>query len=172
MPSAVERPSVPWPAAPPPVNDLAFPPMTTKPSLLLVLVFAASVLTALAHEKAVGGPNGGRLLTKLEPHAELLVREDRRIQIVFLDGQDKPVPAAGQTVTVTTGSRLSPTTLTFERSGDVLVSTRPLPEGNNLPAVVQIRVSPESSPVVERFNLNLATCPDCSRHEYACICDH
>jgi hypothetical protein len=47
-----------------------------------------------------------------------------------------------------------------------------LPEGNNLPAVVQIRVTPDAAPVVERFNLNLATCPDCSRHEYACICDH
>jgi hypothetical protein len=146
--------------------------MKTNHTLLLLALLLASPLATLGHESAVGGPNGGRLLTKLEPHAELLVRDDRRIQVVFLDADDKPVPAANQTVTVTTGSRLSPTTLTFERSGDVLVSTRALPEGDNLPAVVQIRVTPGAPPVIERFNLNLATCPDCDRHEYACACDH
>ncbi len=146
--------------------------MKTSHTLLLLALLLVSPLATFGHENAVGGPNGGRLLIKLEPHAELLVREDRRIQIIFLDEQDKPVPVANQSVTVTTGSRLSPTTLAFERSGDVLVSTRPLPEGNNLPAVVQIRVTPDAPAVVERFNLNLATCPDCKRHEYACICDH
>jgi hypothetical protein len=146
--------------------------MKTNNTLLLLALLLAAPLATFGHENAVGGPNGGRLLTKLEPHAELLVREDRRVQVIFLDEQDKPVPVANQTVTVTTGSRLSPTTLAFERSGDALVSTRPLPEGNNLPAVVQIRVTPDAAPVVERFTLNLATCPDCSRHEYACICDH
>lgn len=146
--------------------------MKTNHALLLLALLLVSPLATFGHESAVGGPNGGRLLTKLEPHAELLVRDDRRIQVIFLDEQDKPVPVANQTVTVTTGSRLSPTTLAFERSGDVLVSTRPLPEGNNLPAVVQIRITPDAPPVVERFNLNLATCPDCKRHEYACICDH
>jgi hypothetical protein len=138
----------------------------------LVLGLTLVLTLASAHENAVCGPNGGRLLVALEPHAEFLVLTDRRIQIIFLDMEDKPVPAAAQTVTVTTGSRLAPTTLRFEKSGDKLVSTTSLPSGDNLPVVVQIKTSPDAKTVVERFNLNLALCPECKRGEYACICDH
>jgi hypothetical protein len=144
--------------------------MKTIAHLLLGLTLALA--TASAHEKAVGGPNGGRLLTALEPHAEFLLLPDRKVQITFLDADDKPAPPTGQTVTVTTGSRLAPTTLAFAKAGDVLVSTNPVPAGDNLPVVVQIKPSPEARAVVERFNLNLALCPDCNRREYACVCDH
>ncbi len=144
--------------------------MKTIAHLLVGLILALTV--ASAHEKAVGGPNGGRLLTALEPHAEFLVLPDRKVQITFLDADDKPAPPAAQIVTVTTGSRLAPTTLAFLKVGDVLVSTNPVPAGDNLPVVVQIKPSPDAQTVVERFNLNLALCPDCNRGEYACVCDH
>lgn len=141
--------------------------------VLVAITFALSATAAdHAHEEKKAGPNGGRLLTALDPHAEFLVTADRRIQITFLDERDQPVAPSDQIVTVTTGERAAPTRLTFTRVGNVLLSEAALPEGNNLPAVVQIKASPEAALVTERFNVNLSTCPECKLVEYACICDH
>lgn len=138
----------------------------------LALALAASAAEDHARKKKIVTPNGGRLLAGVEPHAEFLVRADRRVQITFVDDAGKPVAPAAQVVTVTTGSRLSPTRLAFARSGDVLVSDVALPEGKNLPAVVQIKVKPDAKIVTERFNVDLSRCPDCKLAEYACTCAH
>ncbi len=122
--------------------------------------------------KAQAGPNGGRLLTTVEPHAEFFVMPDRKVQISFFDKEGKPVAAAEQVVTVTTGERSAPVKLVFEKSGELLVSTEPVPEGGTFPLVVQIKVTPDAKTVVEKFNLNLAICPGCGLAEYACICAH
>lgn len=122
------------------------------------------------HAKKEAGPNGGRLLTALEPHAEFLVLPDRRVQITFLDAQDKPVAPGNQIVVVTAGERSAPTKLTFALDGAVLRSNGPLPAGNDFPTVVQIKVNPAGRFVTEKFNLNLSVCPDCKHAEYACIC--
>lgn len=124
------------------------------------------------HEKKEAGPNGGRLITSLQPHAEFFVTADRKVQITFLDEDDKPVVPAGQIVTVTAGERSAPTKLTFTKSGNVLISDVALPAGNDFPTVVQIKASPDAQTVTEKFNLNLSTCPECKNAEYACICDH
>lgn len=124
------------------------------------------------HEGIVAGPNGGRVLTGVEPHAEFLVTGDRRVQIAFVDEENKTVPAAGQSVTVIAGDRTNPTRLTFAADGEVLVSDRALPEGNNFPLVIQIKATPESENVIEKFNLDLNVCPTCTNQEYACTCDH
>ena len=42
------------------------------------------------------GPNGGRLITSVEPHAEFLVTKDRKVQITFVGHDDKVVPASAQ----------------------------------------------------------------------------
>jgi hypothetical protein len=123
-------------------------------------------------KKIVAGPNKGRVLQSVEPHAEFLVTEDRKIKITFLDEELKPVPAADQKVTVTTGERSAPTKLTFKKEGDVLVSEGALPEGNNLPTVVQIIPTADVKAITEKFNLNLSQCPECKHGEYACICEH
>lgn len=123
-------------------------------------------------EKTATGPNGGRLLTSVEPHAEFLVTPERTVQITFVSEEGKPVAAADQIVIFTTGERSAPVKLTFEKSGDVLLSSQPLPEGTNLPAVVQIRQNPAAKTAVEKFHINLAICPGCQKAEYACACKH
>jgi hypothetical protein len=158
---------------------------TQTPSPLLFLVasvaFAIAIVPVMAedkhdhghdHAKKESGPNGGRILTSIEPHAEFLVTEDRKVKITFLDETNKAVPAGDQVVNVTAGERANPTKLTFAKSGDVLVSEQVLPEGNDYPTVVQIKASPDAKPAVEKFNLNMSKCPECDALEYACTCSH
>jgi len=145
-----------------------------------ILTVAIAILTSLAahagkdhsHEKKVAGPNGGRILTSIEPHAEFLVTADRKVQITFIDDAFKPIPPAGQVVTVTTGERSAPVKMSFTKTGDTLVSEQTVPEGNNFPVVVQIKTTPDAKASVEKFTLNLSNCPDCKYAEYACTCSH
>ena len=124
------------------------------------------------HEKVIAGPNGGRVLTVVEPHAEFLVTDDRKVQIAFVDDDIKLVPAAAQVVTVIAGDRSNPTNLSFEKKGDVLISDKALPAGNDFPIVVQIKSAAGEKSIRDKFNLNLEECPTCEYKEYACICDH
>jgi hypothetical protein len=148
-----------------------------KTPILAFITADALALPALAagdhtHEKKEAGPHGGRVLTAIQPHAEFFVTADRKVQITFLGEDGKAIPPAAQTVTVTAGERSAPTKLTFIKSGEVLVSEQPLPDGNDFPTVVQIKDTPEAKAVVEKFNLNLSPCPGCKLAEYACICSH
>ena len=145
-----------------------------------ILPLAIAVLTSLtlhagknhSHEKKEPGPNGGRILTSIEPHAEFLVTADRKVQITFVDDALKPIAPAAQVVTVTTGERSAPVKMTFAKTGDTLVSEQSVPEGNNFPVVVQIKTTPDAKASVEKFTLNLSNCPDCKYAEYACTCSH
>jgi hypothetical protein len=123
-------------------------------------------------EKKTAGPNGGRMITAVSPAAEFWINADRKVQIAFLGENGKPVAPSGQTVSVTTGTRSSPTKLELVRTGEVLVSTKPVPQGDNLPVVVQITERPGAKATVERFTLNMTKCPECGYLEYACTCDH
>jgi hypothetical protein len=143
--------------------------------VLIALALAAGPLAAGPdhdHARRVAGPNGGRILTAVEPHAEFLVLPDRRLQITFLDGEGRPRPPASQEVVVVAGERASPTRLRFSRSGETLVSDGPLPAGNRVPTVVQIRATAGAKMVNERFNVDTSTCPGCRLAEYACTCTH
>ncbi len=143
--------------------------MKTKIATLAALV--ASLAFATAAEK-IKAPNGGRIIDTVQPHAEFLVTKDKKVEIRFLDDAGKATAPAAQTVTVTMGDRAAPTKLAFAKDGDKLVSDKTIPEGKDLPVVVQIKVTPDSKAVSEKFNLNLAKCPTCSNSEYACACDH
>lgn len=125
-----------------------------------------------SHAHKVAGPNGGRVLTKVEPHAEFFVTAERKVQITFVDDDGKVVAPGTQVVSVITGERSAPTTLTFAKSGNALVSTAALPAGNGLPTVVQIKSAPEAKAVTEKFNLDLSQCGECKKPEYACDCQH
>ena len=116
------------------------------------------------------GPNGGRVIAGFQPPLELLVTDERRVRITFLGETGEPMPAAGQVVTVVAGDRANPTRLSFARDGASLLSSGPLPQGGLMPVIVSVAQGDGASPVRERFNLNLATCPVCSRPEYACTC--
>ncbi len=154
---------------------------------LLLAAFAATLALSLpasaaekkadkdhAHETIgkIKAPNGGRLITAVEPHAEFLLTADRKVQIAFLDDAGKIVPPADQVVTVITGERSSPTKLSFTKSGNVLISDGTIPAGEGFATVVQIKTSPEAKTVTTKFNLLLSTCSGCKLQEYACTCGH
>ena len=118
------------------------------------------------------GPNGGRLLTTVEPHLEFFVTDDRKVQITSVNEEEKAQPIGEQIVKVIGGSRSNPIRLSFAKKGDVLMSDIAFPEGNDFPVVVQIKNTPDGETVTEKFNLNLVQCPECPNKEYACTCDH
>jgi len=123
------------------------------------------------HAKKTPGPNGGRILTDVTPNLEFLVREDRKDQIAaLLDA--KAIPVTTQSLTLVGGYRANPTSLEFIKDGYVLVSSTALPAGENFPVILQIKTSPTSNLITQKFQLNLKDCPDCKYKEYACICDH
>jgi len=118
------------------------------------------------HEAEVG-PTGGRVLHKIEPHAEFFVNKDKKVEIRFIDDNNKVIAPSGQLVKVTTGTRKNPTQLTFVKDGNKLISEQVLPEGNDNPTVVQIRANEKARAVTEKFNLNLNKCPHTGHPEYA-----
>lgn len=124
------------------------------------------------HGKIIAGPNGGRVLTSVEPHLEFFVTKDRTVKITALDDKNKPAKIGKQNVSVVAGERSKPTKLKFEEKDGVLVSDGKLPEGNDFPVVVQIKTSKLAKRVNEKFNLNLKDCPTCKYKEYACACAH
>jgi hypothetical protein len=117
-------------------------------------------------------PKGGRLLEKTEPHAEFVVEKDRTVSINFYNEQMKPVAATTQTATVVADGKGGKAKLEFEKKGDSLVSKSKLPEGDGYNVVVQFRQTAEAKPQNFRFKLDMHTCAECKRAEYACICDH
>jgi hypothetical protein len=141
-----------------------------------VVAFGLSLATAGAHQegatKKIAGPNGGRIITTVEPRAEFLVQPDGKVRITFLDKDSKAIAPAAQTVTVTAGERAAPKTLTFARAGNALVSDLALPKGDSVPTVVQIKATAAASVVTEKFNVDLSKCGECKLAEYACICAH
>lgn len=149
--------------------------LTAAAALGVAPTFTATVAAADApHEhsrKGQGGPNGGRLL-ETEPHAEFLIEKDRSVTVRFFTDDLKPVAAAGQTVTVLADPKAGKTRVEFEKSGEVLKSKTRLPEGDGYNLVVQVRSKPDAKPQNFRFKLDLATCGECKRGEYACICAH
>lgn len=156
-------------------------------SLLTALAFVATASISLPayadkdkdpdhkdhdHGKIIAGPNGGRVLTGVEPHLEFFVTEDRKVRITAVDDHGKATELADQSVSIIAGDRSNPTRMSFVKEGDSLVSDKAFPEGNDFPVVVQIKAVPDAKTVIEKFNLNLEQCPECPNREYACTCDH
>lgn len=147
----------------------------TTTLITLAFAFAAQAEDKHDHEHdhvKKAGPTGGKLITEVEPHAEFFVTKDKKIEIRFVDDDNKVVAPGEQIVTVTMGNRKSPTKLTFTKDGDKLVSDQVIPEGKKLPTVLQIKTKKGAKAVTEKFNLDLAHCSECDHDEYACICDH
>ena len=152
--------------------------MKTKTNLSLLTVTVALCLGFLNIDAAEkdhqhkATPKGGRLLDKTEPHAEFVVEKDRTVTINFYNHDMKPVAASTQTVTVIADAKGGKSTLEFEKKGDSLVSKTKLPEGDGYNVVVQFKQTAESKPQNLRFKLDMHTCGECKRAEYACICGH
>ena len=124
------------------------------------------------HEKRESGPNGGRVIFSVEPHFEFFVMEDRKVKITFLGEDKKAIAASGQTVSAISGKRRKPTKMAFSSAGGSLLSDQPLPEGEMVPIVLSVKVSPDAKAVTEKFTINMADCAECDLKEYACTCDH
>jgi hypothetical protein len=142
-----------------------------KTNIVSIALIIASLTFANAAEK-LKAPNGGRLIEGVAPQAEFLITAEKKIEVRFLDATGKVIAPAAQVVTVTMGERSAPTKLAFTKDGEKLVSDKTIPEGQDLPVVVQIKVTPDAKSVTEKFNLNLAKCPACENAEYACTCNH
>ena len=144
---------------------------TSLKILTLAGVLCAGLLTLhAADQKVLAGPKGGRLLEKTEPKAEFYLEKDHTATITFYDAALKPVPVAGQSVTVIADAKGGKATVEFEKKGDVLVSKTKLPEGDGYNLVVQFRPSADAKPQNLRFKLDTHICGGCKRAEYACNC--
>ena len=124
------------------------------------------------HHAMKAGPNGGKVLHEVHPHAELLVTRDRKLQITFLTEKGKATAPGEQTVTVICGKRTRPTRMRFARKGNSFLSDKALPRGLHIPTVIQVRMKPKERPIIIRLNLNLEECSGCDALEYACVCPH
>lgn len=142
--------------------------MKTKSLLLAAAVlFTAGLLHA---EKAVAGPKGGRVLEAEPHHAEFFVTPDRHVEITFLDAALKPVAPGAQVVSVIAEPTSGKITVDLEKTATGFVSKTVLPEGAPYRVVVQTRATPDAKPKNFRIDLNLATCGECQKAEYACTC--
>jgi len=145
---------------------------------ILPLAFAlcaSLALPAFAAEKDhkhKATPKGGRLLDKTEPHAEFVVEKDRSVTINFYNDEMMSVAATTQNVTVIADARSGKATLQFEKKGDALVSKTKLSDGEGYNVVVQFKQTADAKPSNLRFKLDMHTCGECKRAEYACTCDH
>lgn len=139
------------------------------------IITLASLIASLSFSSAaeqIKAPNGGRIIDSVKPNAEFVVTAEKKIEIRFLDEAGKVTAPAAQIVTVTTGDRANPTKLAFTRDGDKLVSDKTIPDGQELPVVLQIRAKDGEKPATAKFTLNLAKCATCEHAEYACTCAH
>jgi hypothetical protein len=124
------------------------------------------------HGEAKAGPNGGRVITSVEPHFEFFVTKERFIQITFLDDSGKPISPEKQALSLIGGDRQNPVRLRFEKKRTTLLSNQVIPAGNDLPVILSIKMNAQSKTIREKFNLSLSQCPTCDYKEYACICEH
>lgn len=120
----------------------------------------------------MAGPNGGRLITSVNPNFEFLVQEDRKVRLTFVDEGASPIDVAAVSILLTCGDRMSPMETAFAQADNALISEKPLPDGNILPVVLTIKTTPSGDPVYEKFIVDFSTCAQCRFVEYACVCGH
>lgn len=124
------------------------------------------------HHEGVPGPNGGRLIADVEPHLEFYMQPDRHARLTFVNDDIEPIPPVALDISLTGGDRTNPLQVGFTKEEAYLLSDVALPDDPDLAVVLQISGGDNAEPVFARFHLNMATCPDCQLHEYACICGH
>jgi hypothetical protein len=144
--------------------------MKTLNTMMAALVLTAVPMVHAEEKKA--GPNGGRVISSVEPHYEFFVMPDRKLKLTFLGEDGKAIAVAEQSATGVGGDRSKPTRFKFEKVGDVLVSDMALPEGMKVPLILQVKVKPDAKTVTEKFTVDFSSCPGCVHLEYACTCDH
>ena len=151
---------------------MSFPlPHMKLKSLFIAVAALCSAVSAVAAEKIVGGPKGGRLLEVDGQKAEFFVTKDKKIEITFYDAALKPVAPSEQVVAVTAEPKSGRTKVDLEKTATGYISKTPVPEGTPYRVVVQMRAKPDAKPQNFRVDLDLSNCGGCKRAEYACTCD-
>jgi hypothetical protein len=138
---------------------------------LILTSFALLATTAAFAAKPIPGPKGGRILTTEAPHVEFFVQKDRAVAVSFYDKDLKPVAASGQVVNATAEAKTGKVKLEFTAKDGALISTAPLPEGEDYTVVVQVREAAGAKPKNYRVLFHDEICAECKRAEYACACD-
>lgn len=138
-------------------------------AILATIALAVSTVALVA--KPIPGPKGGRILTTDAPHAEFFVEKDRSVVVSLYDKDMKPLAVSGQVVSATAEAKTGKVKLDFIEKNGALVSTAPLPEGDDYNVVVQIRDNATARPKNYRVLFHDEVCDECKRAEYACICD-
>ncbi len=137
-----------------------------------IIIAAAAFASALSiHAETVAGPKGGRLLETEPSKAEFFVTPDRKVEITYYDSALKPVAPGTQVVSVTAEPTSGKVQLEMEKTATGYISKSALPAGDPYRVVVQARSTAEARPKNFRVDLNLATCGECKKVEYACICE-
>lgn len=143
-----------------------------KNTRYIATAFIALVVSVTAlFAKPIPGPKGGRILTTDAPHAEFFVEKDRTVVVSFYDKALKPVALSGQVVNATAEAKTGKVALSFVEKNGALVSTAPLPEGDDYTVVVQIRDNANARPKNHRVLFHDEICAECKRAEYACVCE-
>ncbi|MBN8707974.1 MAG: hypothetical protein BGO12_00965 [Verrucomicrobia bacterium 61-8] len=142
-------------------------------STLALLILASGVYAAEGHDhdKVIPGPKGGRIVEVEGGHAEFFVQPDKKVSITFYDKDMKVVPAGEQVVAAIAEAPTGKVKLEFEESGDSLVSTSALPEGDGYRIVLQVKANAQAKPQNLRIEYHTEVCGKCNRAEYACICE-
>jgi hypothetical protein len=145
--------------------------MTMKHTLLAAIAaFTLGSSFAFAHADIEVGPNGGRVFelgSETTPHIEVGTK-DGKFVIHVLDANNKAVPLGERTLTVTGGDRSNPEKHVAEKSGDMF--TAPIPKGEKIPIVFQVRETPDAKPLTARLNYDATTCEECKKPEWLCAC--
>lgn len=142
--------------------------MKTHP-FLLALILISLVTTAAA--EVIGGPQGGRLLPSSPQPIEFHVTSDQHVELTFYTADLQPSPAGEAQVTLIAEPVTGRTTVALESTAHGFRSTAPLPPGAPYRLVVQVRAAPGERPQNFRLDLDLHTCGECQRAEYACTCE-
>ncbi len=144
--------------------------MKTPATFILLIATAA---LAFAAEKITAGPMGGRLLDTAPLKAEFFVTKDRKVEVAFYDAALKAVAPGTQVVAITAEPKSGRTPVELGKTATGFASTAALPAAAEpYRVVVQIRATPDAKPQNFRIDLNLDTCGECKRAEYACTCAH
>lgn len=138
---------------------------------LLILASGAYAAEEANHDKVIPGPKGGRILEVEGGHAEFFVQPDKKVSITFYDKDMKVASAGEQVVAAIAEAPAGKVKLEFEESGDSLVSTAPIPEGDGYRIVLQIKANAGAKPQNLRIEYHTEVCGKCNRAEYACICE-
>lgn len=152
--------------------------MATRNMKLTPLLFILGLVTALnsavsGAENVKAGPKGGRLLTNAPQPAEFFVTPEGRAEVIFYDHALNPASLGTQIVTLFAEPPGGRKSIALEKTDHGFISQAPLPDsGATYRVVVQLRESPGAPPKNFRIDLNLETCGECQRAEYACTCDH